>query len=72
MEKEIKLEYIPEMEDALLIACFEGWGNALEVSNGMANFLIRKLDAEHFGELKFDEYYIFHEKRPIIEVEDGI
>ena len=72
MDKEdIELKYVPEMEDALLIACFEGWGNALEVSMGMADYLIRKLEAEPFGRINPDPFYLFKERRPVIEVEDG-
>jgi proteasome assembly chaperone (PAC2) family protein len=68
----IELKYLPKMENALLIACFEGWGNALNVSMGMAEYLIRKLEADPFARLEADPFYAFKESRPIVEVEDGI
>lgn len=70
--KEIELDYVPKMENALFIACFEGWGNALEVSRGMANFLINKLNAESFGKVDPDRFFLFKERRPNVEVIDGI
>jgi len=72
IKEDIELKTIPEMEDALFIACFEGWGNALEVSVGMADYLIRKLRAEPFGSINSDRFYLYKERRPGVEVEDGI
>ncbi len=69
--KDIELEYIPKLNDGLLIACFEGWGNALDISMGMAHFLIKKLGAEYFGKLATDPFYIMKERRPVIEVVAG-
>jgi proteasome assembly chaperone (PAC2) family protein len=70
--KEIELDSVPNMENALFIACFEGWGNALEVSRGMANFLINKLNAEFFGKFDPDQFFLFKERRPDVVVIDGI
>lgn len=67
----IELDYVPQMENGLLVACFEGWGNALDISMGMAHFLIKKLGAEYIGKLPTDPYYIMKERRPLIEVVDG-
>jgi len=73
MKKEtIELKYVPEMEDALFIACFEGWGNALEVSKGMADFLIKELDAELFAKINPDRFSLHKERRPLVTVEEGI
>ena len=68
----IELQYLPELEDALLIAGFDGWGNALEVSRGMIDYLIQKLQAEQFGRIKPEPFYSFDTKRPMVEIEDGI
>lgn len=67
----LELDYIPRMENGLLVACFEGWGNALDISMGMANFLVKKLGAEYVGRLPTDPYYIMKDRRPVIEVVEG-
>ncbi|MBN1849260.1 MAG: PAC2 family protein [Deltaproteobacteria bacterium] len=73
MEMEnIELKYLPELEAPLLIAGFEGWGNALEVSRGMINYLIQKLEAKEFGRIKAEPFYSFESKRPTVEIKDGI
>jgi len=70
--KNIELKYIPELENPLLIAGFDGWGNALEVSRGMINYLIQKLGAKEFGRIKPEPFYSFESRRPTVEIEDGI
>jgi proteasome assembly chaperone (PAC2) family protein len=68
----IELQYLPELEDGLLIAGFDGWGNALEVSRGIIDYLVQKLGAEPFGKIKSEPFLSFESKRPIVEIEDGI
>ena len=70
--QDIEINRIPKLEDGVLIACFEGWGNALEVSRGIGQFLIRKLEAQKFGTLKADPFYLFKERRPVVKIEEGI
>lgn len=67
-----ELEYIPELNEALLIAGFDGWGNALDVSRGMVDYMIRKLGAEAFGKINPDLFYRFDEKRPVVGIENGL
>lgn len=69
--QDIELEYIPRMNNGLFIACFEGWGNALDISMGMAHFLIKQLGAEYLGKLTTDPFYIMKERRPVIEIVEG-
>ena len=69
--KDIELTEIPTMENGILIAGFEGWGNALEVSRGMTDYLIRKLSAKPFGRFNPDLFYVYKERRPIVEVDEG-
>ena len=71
-EYSLQFDYLPELNDPLLVACFSGWGNALDISWGMADFIIRKLDARVFGHIKPDQFYSFDEKRPTVEIKDGI
>jgi predicted ATP-grasp superfamily ATP-dependent carboligase len=72
LDEAIQLDDLPPMEDPLLIAGFEGWGNALDISRGMADYLIEKLNAKSFGTIKPDPFYRFDEHRPVAEIEEGI
>jgi len=49
----------PDLKAPLLIAGFDGWGNALDVSRGMAAFLIRKLQAQSFAGINPDIFYLY-------------
>jgi len=68
----IEIAYMPEMDDPVLIAGFEGWGNALDLSRGMVEYLIEKLEAKPFGRVIPDPFYRFDENRPSVEIEEGL
>lgn len=68
----IDIKKLPKLEKPLLIAGFEGWGNALKISSGMAAYLIRKLNAEQFATLNPDRFYRYDEARPVVKIEEGI
>ena len=68
----INIRELPQLEEPLLIAGFEGWGNALKISSGMAAYLIRKLNAAQFATLNPDCFYRYDETRPMVKIEDGI
>ncbi|MFO7784205.1 MAG: PAC2 family protein [Thermodesulfobacteriota bacterium] len=65
------IDHIPSLQDTLFIAGFEGWGNALDVSRGMVDYLIRTLEAEPFARLDSDPFYRYDESRPQALVKDG-
>lgn len=67
----IDITKLPQLEKPLLIAGFEGWGNALKISSGMAAYLIRKLNAEQFARLNPDHFYRYDEARPMVKIEEG-
>jgi proteasome assembly chaperone (PAC2) family protein len=69
--KNIELKYLPELENGFLIAGFDGWGNALDISVGMINYIIRKLKAEPFGRINPDPFFRFDENRPQVNIADG-
>jgi proteasome assembly chaperone (PAC2) family protein len=64
-------EDVPPLKDPIMIAGFDGWGNALNVSKAMAAYLIRNLDAVAFARLDPDTYYRFDEHRPVVTINDG-
>lgn len=49
----------PDLKALLLIAGFDGRGNALDVSRGMTVFLIRKLKAQPFARINPDIFYLY-------------
>jgi hypothetical protein len=68
----MEIAFMPELKDPVLIAGFEGWGNALDLSRGMVDYLIEKLDAKAFGRIAPDPFYRFDENRPSVEIEEGL
>lgn len=71
-EEEIEIDHFPELNDPLFIAGFDGWGNALDISSGMVDYLIRKLDSQFFGKFNPDLFYRFDENRPVVSIENGL
>ena len=72
MEESIKIEYLPELNDPLFIVGFDGWGNALDISRGMVDYMIRKKSAKLFAEIDPDIFYRYDENRPLVDIEDGL
>ena len=70
-EKGIYVEKLPELKDPLLIAGFDGWGNALDVSRAMVTYMVRKLKAGHFATINPDLFYLYDKNRPSVNIEDG-
>lgn len=71
-EQGILIEKTPVLEKPILIAGFEGWGNALNVAKGLIEYLIHKLDGDPFAHIDPDLYYQYTESRPIVSIEDGL
>jgi len=70
-DQTIHIKELPNLTNPVLIAGFDGWGNALNVSNGMAAYLIRQLNAHQFAELDPDAFYRYDEQRPVVDIEEG-
>ena len=71
-ETGIHIKELPQLKNPLLIAGFEGWGNALNVSHGMVEYLIGHFKAQSFADLDADEFYRYDENRPRVNIEDGL
>jgi proteasome assembly chaperone (PAC2) family protein len=67
----LNIQKLPRLEMPVLIAGFDGWGNALNVSNGMMAYLIRQLQAEEFATMDPDTFYRYDEQRPVVNITDG-
>ena len=72
MEESIKIDYLPKLNDPLFIAGFDGWGNALDISRGMVDYMIRKKNAKLFAKIDPDIFYRFDENRPLVDIENGL
>jgi proteasome assembly chaperone (PAC2) family protein len=71
-DEAIQIEALPQLSNPLLIAGFDGWGNALDISRGMIDYMVRKLKAKYFGRINSDLFYRFDEHRPVVHVEGGL
>ena len=68
----IQIHELPDLKNPLLIAGFDGWGNALKISSGMVAYLIRAFKAQRFAELDPDVFFRYDEKRPVVHIEEGV
>jgi len=71
IENGISIYEYPALNSPILIAGFDGWGNALNVSKGMVTYLIRKLKAKHFADINPDVFYRYDELRPMVDIDGG-
>lgn len=70
-ENGITRNELPHLKNPLLIAGFDGWGNALGVSKAMVEYLIRKLDATKFAWIDPDMFYRYDSIRPLVTIVEG-
>ncbi len=61
----------PRLNRPLLIAGFTGWGNALDVSAGMVEYIAGKLSARPIAEIRPDLFFRYDENRPVVDIVDG-
>jgi len=71
-EPGIQIDKLPDLKNPLLIAGFDGWGNALKISSGMAAYLVRKFKARRFAEINPDLFFRYDEMRPVVHIEEGV
>ena len=70
-EQGIHIDQLPEVKPSVLIAGFDGWGNALSVSRAMVSYLIRKLDATKIAWINPEPFYRYDENRPNVNIDEG-
>lgn len=58
----------PELRDPVLIAAFAGWNDAAEVATSAARFLVRQWAGRRFASVDAEEFYVFTETRPHVQV----
>ncbi|MDM8550422.1 PAC2 family protein [Desulfobacterales bacterium HSG2] len=72
MEQGIIIKKLPKLKKPLLIAGFGGWGNALDVSKGMVEYLVRNLKAKYIAGINPDVFFRYDAARPLADIEDGV
>ncbi|MEW6670176.1 MAG: PAC2 family protein [Thermodesulfobacteriota bacterium] len=65
------IESRPHLDKPVLIAGFDGWGNALNISKGMIAYLVGKFKARPFARLNPDTFYRYDENRPLVNIRQG-
>lgn len=67
----IQLETMPALKKPMFIIGLRGWGNALDVSSGMAAYLVDSLQGRPIGRIDPDVCYRYDEIRPVVQIESG-
>lgn len=70
-EQGIVINRWPRLKYPLLIAGFGGWANALNVSRGTVDFLIRMFRARPFASINPEPFYRYDQSRPTAFIQDG-
>jgi len=67
----LEFEDVPELEDPVLIAAFEGWNDAGEAASSVVRHLSEAWDAELIAAFDPEDYYDFQVNRPRVGLEEG-
>lgn len=71
-ETGIEIESLPRADHPVLVAGFDGWGNALNISKALVGFIVRQLQGQPFARLNPDVFYRYDENRPLVTIEHGV
>ena len=71
-QRSFHIEELPELKYPVLIAGFDGWGNALGIASAMAVYIVGKLKASPFARINTDRFYRYDEDRPAVNIKDGM
>ncbi len=61
----------PELDNPILVAGFNGWANAGDVTTRSISYLAQKLNAPIFAEIDPDPFFNFEANRPMVEIQGG-
>lgn len=67
----IEFEALPELEDPVLVAAFEGWNDAGDAASDAIDHLREAWGAEVLAEMDPEDYYDYQVNRPMIAFDDG-
>jgi proteasome assembly chaperone (PAC2) family protein len=71
-DQSIQIESIPDLKNPILIAGFAGWGNAMDISTGTVQYLVKHLQGKAFASFKADPFYRYDESRPVVLIDNGL
>ncbi len=78
MDELLILDEIPRSREMYMIAGWEQWADAGNISSGLPQYLIDHMDARRIGSIVSDPFYLFqfpgthHLLRPIVTLEEGM
>lgn len=65
------IEELPGLKHPVMIAGFDGWGNALGLASAMVVYIVGKLKAGVFARIDPDSFYRYDEDRPTVDIDQG-
>jgi len=72
MGQDLNVEEDIHLHNAVMIIGLGGWGNAGEVSTFSVKYLVDKLNAKKFGEIRCEGFHDYFIQRPVVSIERGI
>lgn len=66
----MELDGVPDLDDPVLVAAFEGWNDAGEAATGVVEHLEESWQAVPLGKIDPEEYYDFQVNRPHVSVDE--
>jgi proteasome assembly chaperone (PAC2) family protein len=70
-QKGFRLLNRPPLKQPLCIVAFDGWGDALNVSTALVNYLMRVTSAAPLAEIDPDPFYHYDQQRPTVRISQG-
>lgn len=68
----IQIDALPELKSPVLIAAFDGWGNALQVATDTHDYLVQQFDGRPFARFFPDAYFRLDRSRPVVRIVNGV
>ncbi len=62
----------PELRNPIVIAAFSGWNDAAEAATTAVKFLIDRWQTVRIAEIEPEEFYVFTETRPTVQLKKGL
>jgi proteasome assembly chaperone (PAC2) family protein len=66
----VELDGVPDLDDPVFVAAFEGWNDAGEAATGVVEHLEESWQAVPLGKIDPEEYYDFQVNRPHVSVDE--
>ncbi|MEM9133714.1 MAG: PAC2 family protein [Actinomycetota bacterium] len=70
MEHVLWTDARPPLRDPILLAAFEGWGDAGDAASTAARHIRDRLGGETFAEIEPEPFYDFTDSRPVVRLSD--